>query len=357
MQAYSNGKGNMIIDKLAESRIVHIIVRLGISICIGCFLIQTYMLGEEITISKMNSFMEGYKDFYEFVPDDDLWKDNSELYSILLEEWAMEENTRILPLGIETVCWDDSMRVVTYENPSFFDAKWDMLSLPLKDGRWFKGDANEVICINADFYEPGDKIEIADKNGHIFNARVVGVAEYPFLPNSNGVKKGADDCTSDFSDMKNVFLLNPRSVFNERADILKNSVVFVKTDNAVLISKMNGYGTCEKVDGLLLENKPGITKVISIMVVSMLGLILLCVLGRILFGLPGIGWCAFFAGYFTFGLKYDTYLEGIGELIITIVVCSVIGFGYWGIITLMEKWNSKHKDYEVVLIDTESCDI
>lgn len=340
-------------DKISESRIVNGLTRIGIVVCVVCFLLQIYALQSAFVLSEGRAVFENFADYYVYYPTVEYNRYNAKENTENLAQWAETANTEIVQLDLTTFGKQDLVKVVTYANTSAFEMSWDSFSVPLKEGRWFKGEANEVIAINHDSYELGDKIELVDLRGNKFKAAVVGVAEYDYLPNDYGMNDDLMYSVSEFDGSQKAFLLNPRSTHNEKVNTVNQGAIMFKTDSPILLSKMSDYGTYTKMSEILRDNKPDFLKCVGVMIASLTGLVLLGVFGHKVFGYAGIDWCVILAGYIAFSTQYKSYFVNLANFAITIVVCIVIILSYAGIVVWVNRSKDKYLKYTVTITETK----
>ena len=338
-------------DKISQSTIVNGLTRVGIIVCVFCFLWQIYGLESEIELARGKAIFDNFSEWYVYYPKEDYRQYDAEENTERLAEWAKTENTQFVKHHLFSVYEDEFLKVVSYVNSSAFEMSWDEGFIPLKEGRWFEGDANEVICINNDVYELGDRIVVVDSKGIEFTAMVVGMAEYNCLPNDNDMKYDLMHSVSMYNTEKNVCLLNPNSPYNEKMETVTLGTVLVKTDNPILLSKMNTYGTCVKMRDVLKENNPDFVRIVGISLACIIGIALLGTFGHMVFGYAGIDWCVILAGYFAFDIRYKSYLEALGELILTITICVAIILIYAGIIQLVVRKKDKNRDFILTITE------
>lgn len=343
-------------DKISELRVVNVLTRIGIIVCVYCLLWQIYGLRNEIELAHGQEIFAGFTDYYEYRPEGEWREYDAEESAKRLEEWSETANTQMIQLDLVSFYEDDFIDVVTYANPTAYKANWEGLSLPLEAGRWFEGDADEVICIDNDAYELGDRITMLDSKGNEFRATVVGIAKYSYLPNDNGTEYDLMHSVSRYKTTKNVLLLNPQSVHNEKVEMVSRGAVLIKTDSPILLSKMSEHGICVKMQDVFKENRPDLGRMTCIMIACMVGIGLLGAFGHLFFGYVEIGWCVILAGYFAYNMKYETYWKALGELAVTVAVCVAIILIYAGVIQLVIRKKDKARDYTVTIIETERWD-
>ena len=343
-------------DKISESRAVNALTRIGIIVCVYCLLWQIYGLGNEIELARGQEIFAVFADYYEYRPEGEWREYDAEESAKRLEEWSETANTQMIQLDLVSFYENDLAKVVTYANPTAYEANWEDISLPLEAGRWFEGDADEVICMDNDAYKLGDRITMLDSKGNEFRATVVGIAKYSYLPNDNGTEYDLMHSVSRNITAKNMLLLNPQSIHNEKVEMVNRGAVLVKTDSPILLSKMSEHGICVKMQDVLRENRPGLGGVICIMIACVVGVGWLGAFGHLCFGYAGIDWCVILAGCIAYRMKYESYWDALGELAVTVVVCVVIILIYAGSVQLVVRKKDKAKDYTVTIIETETID-
>lgn len=358
------------LESIKESKVIRGLLRIGIIISTFFLTFESYELFNEIDETQNRKIVETFEDYFEFEPNSifsteavekyevytmtDMEKYDALVYTEYLTRWAGEPDVDILRLELYTFYRQQGMKVCTYVNPQSYDASWDDFVLPLKEGRWFEGDQDEVICINDSSYKIGDLVELEDEEGRTFQATVVGKASYPYLFDNLGMAGSLAMAICKYDDTAAVFLLNPQSVHNRKSDLIDYGTTLIKTDNEVFISKIREYGTCTPIKRILINEKPDFVRPILIMIVSIIAFGLLLAGEFILKCYKGTGWCIGMAGVLAYIGGCVLYVEVEYKMIVAIGVCTIIGLIYILISRLIIERKTKEKlNYDIVVLDEE----
>lgn len=230
------------------------------------------LLGEwKIAIDK--EIMENYAEYYEFAPNDLISKEaakqveaytaekiyarEAKAYTEYLVKWEADPHIDILRLESYTVSEKDNLELVSYLNPISYDMNWDDFVMPVKEGRWFEDDKDEVICVAGFSYKVGETILLEDSNGQNFEAVVVGKTKYPFLLDNYMYMEGkAGNDIENYFGFSNVLLLNPESPHNIKTDLINDGATLLKIDNDIVSEEIALHGTCTSIEDKLIQMAP-----------------------------------------------------------------------------------------------------
>ncbi len=237
------------------------------------FIWQGVELLGEWSLSWDKEMLGSLEEYYEFEPNDTISTEarkrfeaytNDEIYEVkarvyteYLTKWANETGIKILRLEPYTLYEHDTTEVLSYLNSASYDMEWEDFTLPLKEGRWFQDNKDEVICISGFTYNVGDVIILKDKNGQAFEAEVVGKTKYPYIVHNNmGLAGNLGAVTDDCISLSNVFLLNPESEHNEKTDLINYGTTLLKIESGILRDEITNLGTCTKISHELIYQTP-----------------------------------------------------------------------------------------------------
>lgn len=246
---------------------------LGMFAAIAIMVWQGIRLLGEWKIAIDNEIMENYADYYVFAPNDMFAKEASarieaytankiyareaKIYTEYLVKWKADPHMDILRLETYTVSQNDNLKVVSYINPISYDNNWDDFNMPVKEGRWFVNDRDEVLCVSGFSYQVGDVVLLEDINGQSFEATVVGKTKYPFLlDNYLYVEGEAGNDIENYFGISDVLLLNPESPRNIKTDLINDGATLIKIDNDIVSEEIRMHGTCTAVSDELIRKTP-----------------------------------------------------------------------------------------------------
>lgn len=249
------------------------LLEIGMFAAFAIIIWQGIELFDEWRLSWHREMVESLEDYYEFKPNgqfsiesrerfeaytnEAMYAASAAIYTEYLAKWAEEENAEILRFEPYIVYEQDKIKVITYLNSIAYEMNWADFSMPLKEGRWFEGEQDEVICVAGFSYEVGDVIILEDKNGQAFEATVVGKMKYPYIfHNYMGMSGKLKSFTNGYSGFVNVFLLNPESVHNEKSDLINYYTTLIKLQNDIVPEDIVQHGDCVSVEEILIRQKP-----------------------------------------------------------------------------------------------------
>lgn len=249
------------------------LMSLGMIAAIVVIIWQGIELFDEWRLSWRREMVESLEDYYEFEPNgqfsiearsrfeaytnEAIYAADAAIYTEYLARWADEENVEILRFEPYIVYEQDKVKVITYLNSIAYEMNWEDFSMPLKEGRWFEGEQDEVICVAGLSYDVGDVIVLEDKNGQAFEATVVGKMKYPYiLHNYMGMSGELKSFTNGYIGFENVFLLNPESTHNEKSDLINYYTTHIKVKNDILDDEITQHGSCVSVEEILIRQTP-----------------------------------------------------------------------------------------------------
>lgn len=275
----------MELGRKKESNRIKGYLKAGIFIAMVFFIIEVFALLKEIELDKKRALVEEVGEYYEFNPSgffsekarerfevyttENIIKADAVVYAEYLTQWASNPGVDILRLELSTFYSQPEMQVFTYLNTRSYENAWSDFAFPLKEGRWFQSNQDEVICINDSTYEISDTVILKDKQGEFFEATVVGKADSPYLLHNICMDDGLEVAISKYDNGKPVLLLNPQSLHNEKTDLINYGTTFIKSDNEAFISKISEYGTCTSVKSILIDNAPDFSRPIVTMIVCL----------------------------------------------------------------------------------------
>lgn len=237
------------------------------------FIWQGIELLGEWSLSWHKEMLGSVKAYYEFEPsdtiatearkrfeaytNDEIYEVKARVYTEYLTKWANAMDIKILRLEPYTFYEHDTIEVLSYLNSASYDMEWEEFTQPLKEGRWFQDNNDEVVCISGFGYTVGDVIMLKDKKGQLFEAKVVGITKYPYIVHNNmslAGKLGAvtDNCIG----LTTVFLLNPESMHNEKSDLINYGTTLFKVESGILRDEITNLGTCTKIEHELIHQTP-----------------------------------------------------------------------------------------------------
>lgn len=231
--------------------------------------------------------LECFSEYYEFEPNnvfsteahnrfdsytaEKILENEAKVYTEHLSAWAKVPGVELLRLELYEFYKQEKLKVFSYKTPGAYEMNWDDFSLPLSKGRMFEENADEVICVAGDKYKIGDVVEIKDNKGNLFKAEVVGICEEPYLPhNGLPIRSGIDNALRGPLGGGDIFLLNPKSVHNEKTDFISYSATLIRTADETFVSKIKEYGTCIPVEYNLIAAKPNFAMPAATMIVGIL---------------------------------------------------------------------------------------
>lgn len=246
----------------------------GIMFSLVFIIVQIFCLVSEYEKGKGIEILSQFSEYYEFKPNSiissealkrygsaatSVMQEKEKLvYTEYLANWDKEPDVDILRVQLYGYYGKDDIRVYSYVNQKSYEMAWDDFSLPLCEGRWFEGEKDEIICIQGNAYEVGDLIKMEDKDGDSFIATVVGKACYSYMPNNTlGIENGVHNALYKSAEDLEIFLLNPKSLRNEKVDSTKYNTTLIKTDDEMFIREKSYYGTFTPVDLSLKRDRVG----------------------------------------------------------------------------------------------------
>lgn len=255
------------------------------------------LLGEwKIAIDK--EIIGSYAEYYVFAPNDLFAKEaagrieaytaekiyarDAKVYTEYLVKWEKDPHIDVLRLETYTMSENDDLQVLSYINPISYDNNWDDFTLPVKEGRWFEKDRDEVVCVAGFSYGVGDVVLLEDVNGQSFEATVVGITKYPFLPDNYLYIEGkAGNEIENYFGITNVLLLNPKSPHNIKTDLINDGATLLKIDNDIIPEEVAKHGTCTSIADEMILMAPNYIIPLITMGVSLVMFIIFWVAGVI----------------------------------------------------------------------------
>ena len=249
------------------------LMNLVILAALAIFVWQGIALLGEWSLSWDKEMLECLNEYYEFKPDstigeearkkyeaysnDAIYEAKARGYTERLTKWSNDMGIKILRLEPYTLYEQDNVEVLSYLNSASYDMEWEDFTQPMKEGRWFQGNKDEVVCISGFGYNVGDVLMIKDKTGLVFEATIVGKTKYPHIVHNNSSLAGklgavTDDCIS----LSNIFLLNPESEHNEKTDLINYGTSLIKIESGILRDEITNLGTCTKISHELIHQTP-----------------------------------------------------------------------------------------------------
>lgn len=214
-----------------------------------------------------------YAEYYEFAPNDLFAKEgkqrieaytaekiyarDAKIYTEYLTKWEADPHIEILRLETYTFFAQDNLEVLSYLNPISYDVNWEDFILPVREGRWFEDDKDEVICVSGFSYKVGDVVLLEDSNGQTFEATVVGKTKYPYLLDNYLYMEGkAGNDIENYLRLSDVLLLNPESTHNIKTDLINDGATLLKIDNDIIPEDVALHGTCKSIEEQLIRMAP-----------------------------------------------------------------------------------------------------
>lgn len=356
-------------EKFEESKVIRRLIKTGIILAVFFLTLQLYVIFDLSDLYESRQIIENYTEFYEFEPNssfskeagerfevyttEEIQKFNGVVYTEYLAKWSSEPDVEILRLQPYIYYRQKDFKVLTYMNFVSYENAWDDFTLPLKEGRWFEGSMDEVICINDSSYEIGDEIQIENEEGKTFLATVVGKADYPYLYNNLSMSSNLTLALHKYDNTLDVFLLNPQSVHNRKSDLINFGTTFIKTENDAFISKIGEYGTCTPISMILINQKVDFLRPVLIMGISILALTLLLAAEFILKCFKGTGWCIWVAGIFAYICGSILYAEVEYKLILAGIICALITLIYLLAVKCVNRQKKQITGSDIIVIETE----
>lgn len=330
----------MELDNIKKSRLIIGFIKIGISFSVFFLILQIYVLISEFELKHTGEVLETFNEYYEFEPNsffskearerfesyttENIEKNNAIIYTEYLSKWIDTKDIEILRLQPYVFSMETDMKVYTYISPGAFENSWDDFILPLKEGRWFEADKNEVICISGGSYEIGDEIQIRDKSDENFTVTVVGKVRYPYLYNNISMTDALNMAVYKFDDTEDILLLNPQSVYNRKSDLVNYRTTFIKTNNEAFISEISEYGSCIPVKEMIIKQKENILAPLVIMIISALTCGILSSAEVLLNCYKGTGWCITIGGILSYIAGSILFAEVEYKLVVSGIVCILI---------------------------------
>lgn len=282
-----------------KRKLTRLLLVLGMIASFLVILWQGYELLCQWELKIHREIMSSFSEYYEFSPNDSFAKEaakrmeaytaekiyerNALVYTEYLKKWDNDAHMDILRLEKYTLCQKDDLEVISYINPLSYEVRWEDFSLPIKEGRWFDGDKDEVICVAGWSYKIGDTILLEDTSGQAFEAVVVGETKYPLLPDNYQYIKGeAGTEIENHFGLKNLLLLNPQSSHNIKSDLINDGATLLKIDNDIVSLEISQHGECVSLKEEMIRNEPDFKKPLITMGLALVLFVIFWVSGVIL---------------------------------------------------------------------------
>lgn len=256
---------------IKKSKVISFLLKAALIAALFLSTSQVFQLRYLTDVSSCEEIYTPFTDYYVFTPNTkfsneahdkyevytttDIEKYDAIVYTDHLKTWQKDMGIEILRFDAHAIYQNKEYTVWSYLNAEAYSMNWEDFSLPLKEGTWFTGNENEVICVNGSQYDIGDTVQI-EEGGKENQATVVGKLKYPYIPvNTMPMTTDLELSLYKYDNTKAVFLLNPQSSFNGKSDLINYGGAIIKTGQSIELTAIREYGTCTKVSDVLTKSQ------------------------------------------------------------------------------------------------------